>query len=1039
MKDYVELRCRSAFSFLRGASAPEDLVTRAARLEMDALALCDCDGVYGLPRFHFAARQAGLRPLLGAELSLAEGGSLVLLVRSRRGWHNLCRLLTAGHCRPDVPAGARRPPQGRARLALERLAGRGDGLVCLAGSALLQARRAGGAERVQHLLGSLRALFGPEGLWIEVCRCLDRAGAERNRFLADLAAAAGVGLVASNDVRYGRRRERRLLDVFTCLQRRLRLDEAGRLLEGNAERHLKSPQRMAELFAALPEAVANTRRVAELCEFSLDDLDYRFPDFATPPGESQVGLLRRLVWRGAARRYRPLGSRQRRQLAHELAVIERLGLAGYFLVVWDICRFCREQGIMVQGRGSAANSAVCYCLGITAVDPVGMDLLFERFLSAERGQWPDIDLDLPSGERRERVIQYVWQRYGRQRAAMTANVITYRWRSAVRQVGKVLGLPEEYLARLLQQLPGSDGEPDLAGAAVRAGLDPGERRVRWLLQLAPRLQHLPRHLGQHSGGMVLCAGRLDEVVPIEPASMTGRTVIQWDKDDCGDLGILKVDLLGLGMLRALEQARWMLRQRGQRFDLAHLPAGDPRTYELLRRADTIGVFQVESRAQMNILPRLRPRCFYDLVVQVAIIRPGPIVGRKVHPYLERRAGRQPVTYPHPALEPILKRTLGIPLFQEQSMRIAMTAAGYSLRQAEQLRRAMGHRRSPEYRRWHQQQLRRGLHRHGIRGRAAEEIVASFASFFGLYGFPESHAASFALIVYASAYLKAHHPEVFAAALLNAWPLGFYHPATIVADAQRHGVSVRPADVNHSTWLCRVEADGGLRLGLRFVRGLRQQAGRQLAAERRRGRFTSLAGLQRRVELRQRELVALASLGALGSLGLTRRQALWQASALGQQRPLLRHLEQPAGASPLAEMSALECTTADLSLSGISCGPHPLAYLRRRLRRRRVLAAESLDRPRAGDWVRVAGMVIVRQRPATARGMTFLTLEDETGLVNVTITPDLWPRVRLQVVSARALLVAGRLERRDGVVGVRGQVFESLDEDLAGFTPARDFH
>ncbi len=1036
MADYVELRCKSAFSFLRAASAPEDLVDRAAALGHDALALADIDGLYGAPRFYRAARQSGLRPLVGADVSLDGGqGRLLLLVKDRPGYRNLCRLITLGH------AGR---PKGEAAVSLDQLAERCGGLLCLTGGVLGRAlaRGPGAAER---LLARLRDLFDPADLWLELGRHLRRDQARREPALRALAARFGLGLVATNDVRYATAAERPLHDVLLCLHHGLTLAAAGRRLPPNAEQRLKSAAEMRALFADLPAALANTRRVAERCRFTLDDLGYRFPDYPVAPGETAFSTLHGLVQAGARWRYRPLEPRHMLQLDRELALIAKLELAGYFLVVWDIARFCRAEGILAQGRGSAANSAVCYALGITAVDPIGMGMLFERFLSEERGSWPDIDLDLPSGEPRERVIQYVYQRYGRHGAAMTANVISFRQRSAVREVGKVLGLDVQRLARAAalgrdREHPAARLEPEaLAAGAVRAGLDPAAPRVRQALDLIGRIQHLPRHLGQHSGGMVLAAGRLDEVVPVEPASMPGRTVIQWDKDDCAGLGLIKVDLLGLGMLRALAEAVPLARAcDGVALDLAHLPQDDPQVYAMLQRADTVGVFQVESRAQMATLPRLKPRCFYDLVVEVALIRPGPIVGRMVHPYLERRAGRAPVTYPHPSLEPILQRTLGVPLFQEQIMRVAMVAAGFSAGQAEELRRAMSHKRSPERMQRMAEALRHGMAERDITGPTAEAIVESIASF-ALYGFPESHAASFALIVYASAYLKVHHPAAFYCALLNAWPMGFYHPATLVKDAQRRRQTVRPIDVGHSAVDCVIEPDGAVRLGLRFVAGLRRRAAERMAAERARRPFAGLDDLQRRCRLREDELNDLAQLGAFGSLGLRRRQALWQAAALETEgRGLLARLPPPADRSPLAEMDAAERTAVDLALGGATTGPHPLAHLRAGLRRRGVLPAAALGRQPDGRSVRVAGLVIIRQRPGTAKGMCFLTLEDESGLANVVITPDRYRAQRALLVGARALLVSGRLERRDGVTNVRAERLEPLAPP-PGEVPSRDFH
>ncbi|HFB98212.1 MAG TPA: DNA polymerase III subunit alpha, partial [Bryobacterales bacterium] len=720
------------------------------------------------------------------------------------------------------------------------------------------------------------------------------------------------------------------------------LKEAGRLLARNAERHLKPAADMARLFADLPEAVNNTLELAAQIGFTLADLGYEFPRYPVPPGETMNGLLRRLTFQGARERYRPLHEKARRQLEKELALIEKLDLAGYFLIVWDIVRFCRRRGILVQGRGSAANSAVCYSLGITAVDPVGMDLLFERFLSEERGEWPDIDLDLPSGEEREEVIQYVYRRYGPRGAAMTANVITYRERSAVRDIGKALGFPEPEIARLSKMVTAYSWEDpeDTPERRFRlAGFDPANPLVARFLSLYEQIRDLPRHLGQHSGGMVVCQGRLDAIVPLEPATMPGRVVIQWDKDDCAAMGIIKVDLLGLGMMAVLRDTIELVRKHhGREVDLAHLPPDDPAVYAALQRADTIGVFQVESRAQMACLPRLKPRRFYDLVVEVAIIRPGPIVGKMVHPYLRRRAGLEPVRYPHPSLKPVLERTLGVPLFQEQLLRMAMAVAGFSGGEAEELRRAFGFKRSEKRMKEVEMKLRAGMERQGITGEAQEEIIRSITSF-ALYGFPESHAASFALLSYASAWLKCHYPAAFAAALLNNQPMGFYHPSTLIKDAQRHGVRFRPVDVLHSETVCTLEPEGGaeeesgeagekrfaVRLGLNYVKGLRASAAEAIVGERRRGPFRSIQDLVNRVpELRKDELTALGAAGALNSLQpeekAHRRAALWDGAAAARPAGPLFQEEGSAGPAPLAPMQPIERLVADFETTGVSVGP-----------------------------------------------------------------------------------------------------------------------
>lgn len=938
--------------------------------------------------------------------------------------------------------------KGGGKVTWEVLAAHVDGLVALTGGEtgpLVQAWRQGGEEAAAAVLGRLVERFGSERVAVEVQRHQRRGEDERNVALVGLAHRFGVAVVATQDVLSARVEDGPLVDVFTCLREHCTLDGAGRRLAANRTRVLRSPEAMVRLWADLPEAVANTARIAGRCTFRLKDLPYRFPRARLEDERDEAEELFVRAEAGARERYRTITSRVRAQLDRELSLIVRLGLCGYFLVVHDIVRFCRSRDILAQGRGSAANSAVCYALGITAVDPIAMELLFERFLSEERGEWPDIDIDLPSGDRREEVIQHVYRTYGERGAAMTANVITYRGRSAVREAGKVLGFAEEQLDRLSRLIGwGFGGEPRqvLTEAMRQIGLAPQERRGALLVELVARLLHLPRHLGQHSGGMVLARGRLDDVVPLEPATMSGRTVIQWDKDDCADLGIIKVDLLGLGMLAALEEAVPLVRRHeGVELDLAHLPADDPATYEMIGNADTVGVFQIESRAQMATLPRMRPQRFYDLVVEVAIIRPGPIVGKMVHPYINRRLGREKVVYPHPDLEPILKRTLGVPLFQEQLMRVAMVAAGFSGGQAEELRRAMAAKRSVERMAKLERQLRAGMAARGIVGKAADDIVQGITSF-ALYGFPESHAASFALIAYASAYLKRHHPAAFLCALLNAWPMGFYHPATLVQDARRHGVAVLPIEVGASSWACeleRQEAGWGVRLGLRFVRGLREEAARRIVEEARRRSFDSVPDVAARGRLRRAELEALASIGAFASFGQTRRSALWQVGALDGRRPPLAQAMQPdPGPSPLPEMTLDERYVADYQGTGVTVGVHPLARFRRELRVRGVLSSAELSRQPHGRWVRVGGACIVRQRPGTAKGMCFATLEDEWGFANVVFTPDVYAAHR-QVITGHALLeVEGLVQSKDGVITVKALRCRPLPANVPA-TPSHDFH
>src|SRR5690242_4259363 len=852
---YIELHSRSAFSFLEGASLPEALIGVCADYGMPAMALLDRNGIYGAPRFHLAAQKCGIKAHIGAEVTIddtlfGETGPAryPVLAESRTGYQNLCRLITRTKLRAKKEESAAR---------FEELEEHAGGLVCLTGGdegPLAEALARGGYEEGLRAVERMMRIFGPQNVFIELQRHFDRREEARNQAAIAIARKLHLPLLATNGVSYAAAAEREILDVFTCIRHHRQLENAGRLLSLNSERFIRTPAEMEQLFADLPEAIANTEALSKRLQFTLEHLGYEFPKYPVAAGETMMSFLRDRTREGMHERYgqKPpeLSERARRQIDRELALIEHLDLSGYFLIVWDIVRFCREQRILVQGRGSAANSAVCYSLGITAVDPVGMDLLFERFLSEERGEWPDIDLDLPSGDQRERAIQYVYERYGQRGAAMTANVITYRGRLAAREMGKVLGFDTETLDRL-SGLVGSweykDPNDTLERQFAQAGFDLRHPRMRKYFELCLGVQDLPRHLGQHSGGMVICQGQLDSVVPLEPASMPGRVVVQWDKEDCADMGIIKVDLLGLGMMAVLEDCLHLIPEHyGEKVDLAHLPAGDPEVYSALQKADTIGMFQIESRAQMSCLPRLRPTNFYDIVVQVAIIRPGPIVGEMVNPYIKRRQRREPVHYPHASLEPVLARTLGVPLFQEQLLRMAMIAAGFTGGEAEELRRAFGFKRSEARMRDIEVKLRAGMQRNGITPEAQEEIIHSITSF-ALYGFPESHAASFALLAYASAYLKTHYLAAFTAALLNNQPMGFYSPATIVKDAQRHGLKMRPIDVMESEWLCTLEqgpaassrlleqmtatqhrgqrsmvAGCSVRLGLRYVKGLRDQ-------------------------------------------------------------------------------------------------------------------------------------------------------------------------------------------------------------------------
>ena len=1052
---------------------PEDLIATCANSNMPAMALLDRNGVYGAPRFHMAAKKAGLKAHIGAEVSCEEfpisnfqfpitsgprlkignrklkigNFRLPLLVSSRAGYQNLCRLITKMKLR------APRKEEGAVRE--EELREHAGGLICLTGGddgPLAAALANGGVEEARCAVERLAQSFGNGNVYVELQRHFHRDQEARNRAAVEIAHSLQLSLLATNGICYASPRQRELCDVFTAIRHKRTLATAGRLLARNSERHLKSPQEMEQLFADLPEAVANTVELSSRLEFTLNDLGYQFPKYPVPEGETMMSFLRQRTEEGAQQHYgrasRDVRDRARRQIERELTLIEKLDLAGYFLIVWDLVRFSREQGILVQGRGSAANSAVCYSLGITAVDPVGMDLLFERFLSEERGEWPDIDLDLPSGDQRERVIQYLYKLYGERGAAMTANVITYRSRLASREMGKALGFDPETLDKVSAAVSTWEyrDENDTFDHRFRdAGLDINHPRLRKYFELCVAAQDLPRHLGQHSGGMVICQGQLDSVVPLEPASMPGRVVVQWDKDDCHDLGIIKVDLLGLGMMAVLEDSLQLIRNNyGEEIDLAHLPQDDPKVYSALQKADTIGMFQIESRAQMSCLPRLRPRHFYDIVVQVAIIRPGPIVGQMVNPFLQRRLGREPVTYAHPSLEPVLSRTLGVPLFQEQLLRIAMIAASFTGGEAEELRRAMGFKRSEARMKQIETKLRAGMERNGISREAQEQIILSITSF-ALYGFPESHAASFALIAYASAYLKCHYLAAFTAAMLNNQPMGFYRPATIVKDAQRHGLKVLPMDVLKSDWLCTLEQVGEepeLRLGLRYARGLREEVAQTLVREGNCAPFVSIHDLVRRVpELRKDELNTLAEIGALNSIGISQRQgsdseignrksemgnlffhrrdALWQVErAVRNAGPLLEEFPEPDSKSPLRAMNHEERLVADFRGTGMTVGPHPMAYHRAKMQTMGVRTAIELSGIRNGQNVRIAGGVIARQRPGTAKGFVFLSLEDETGVANAIVTPDLFQKNRLLLSSEQFLLVEGILQNQDNVISVK---------------------
>jgi error-prone DNA polymerase len=1067
---YVELHAASAFSFLQAASSPERLIDQAAALQMPAMALLDHNGVYGSARFHTTGQRNGVRAHTGAEISVADFGPrllpptwlphqhkseparLPLLCETRLGYQNLCQLITQFKMRETGKH------DGAAKV--EDLRQYASGLICLTGGdegPLAAALARGGEDEGRKTVEELTRIFGRENVYVELQRHQMREQEWRNQAAIRIAGALQLPVIATNGVRYATGYDREIQDLFTAIRNGVELDQAGRLLATNSQRYLRSAKEMTALFRDVPGAIENTIDLSKRLGFELNDLGYEFPSYPVPAGDSMDSFLRKRVMEGVERRYghkpnRRVQERAKLQAERELALIAKLGFAGYFLIVWDIVQFCKLNGILIQGRGSAANSAVCYALEITAVDPVGMGLLFERFLSENRNEWPDIDLDLPSEDKREQAIQYVFERYGQHGAAMTANVITYRGKSAARETGKALGFDEDTLKRLSSLVSQWEwrGKTDtLAHSFLHAGFDIRHPRIAKYLELSMRIQDLPRHLGQHSGGMVICMGQLNRVVPLERASMPGRTVVQWDKEDCADLGIIKVDLLGLGMMAVLKDCVELIpRHYGESVDLAQLPQDDE-VYRTLQQADTVGMFQVESRAQMASLPRNNPKRFYDLVVQVAIIRPGPIVGQMMHPYMRRRQGKEAVTYPHPSLEPVLKRTLGVPLFQEQLLRMAMVVANFTGGEADELRRAVGMRRSWERMKTLEAKLRRGMTENQIDVATQDTIIQNISSF-ALYGFPESHAASFALIAYASAYFKVKYLAAFTTAILNNQPMGFYSPAVLVKDAQRHGLRVKPIDVQVSEWACTIEheQDGSLvlRIGLGYAKSLtRQSAEKLLAARREGGAFRSTEDLALRVpSLQRKELTRLAQIGALNELEDVehRRDALWQVERAGKMEgPLFRSCEalrEDSDVRPLQQMTVEERLVADYAGTGLTVGKHPMHYRREDLRREKILSADELKGLPDGQYVRAAGCVIARQRPGTAKGFIFISMEDETGIANVIVTPDLYEQNRQVVTRSKFLLVEGVLQNQDNVIHVKAVRVKALS-DRALEVRSHDFH
>jgi error-prone DNA polymerase len=1044
---YAELHCLSNFSFLRGASRPEELVERAAQLGYAALALTDECSVAGVVRAHVAAREHGLKLIVGAEFRLDDGLRCVLLARNRAGYGRLCRLITRGR---------RSAPKGQYKLTRndfeELLAACSSGTSSLTPNPypltpLLLCLWLPAAQPVPDDARWLAGLF-PRQAWIVVE--LLTTGRDRRRLaqLQALGRELDLPLVAAGDVHMHTRGRRALQDVLTATRIGTTVEQAGLALFANGERHLRPVVRIAELHP--PELLTATVEIAAQCTFSLAELRYEYPREIVPAGYTPAAWLRRLTEEGALQRW-PQGvpAPTRQAIEHELALIAELDYEPYFLTVHDIVRFARSRRILCQGRGSAANSAVCFCLGITEVDPARMSLLFERFISKERNEPPDIDVDFEH-ERREEVIQYIYAKYGRERAALAATVISYRPRSALRDVAKAMGLDPLQVAALARSMQWWDGSKIDEARVREAGLDPASPVLSRVLTLARMLLGFPRHLSQHVGGFVIARDLLEELVPVENAAMPDRTVIQWDKDDLDALGLLKVDVLGLGMLAAIRRAFDLVQDfRGQRWTLATVPAEDPAVYEMIGHADTVGVFQIESRAQMAMLPRLRPRSYYDLVIEVAIIRPGPIQGDMVHPYLRRRAGEEAVSYPSAEVEGVLKRTLGVPIFQEQVMQLAIVAAGFTPGEADQLRRAMAAWKRKGGLGHFEERLITGMRERGYAEEFARRIFQQILGF-GEYGFPESHAASFALLVYVSAWLKRHEPAAFAAALINSQPMGFYAPSQLVQDAQRHGVEVRPVDVRASHWDCTLEpcaigaSEPALRLGLRLVKGFAQDAGQRLVEARARRQddadWASPQELAEQARLDRRAMGCLAAAGALAGLGGNRHRAAWQVAGLEGPLPVLPEVRIAEGIPLLRAPREGEDIVADYAHTGLTLRRHPIALLRDHFGVRGFVDAARLRELPNGSTVRTAGLVITRQRPGSAEGVTFVTLEDERGSINVIVWRDVAERQRQALIGSRLLGVAGKLQ-------LEGEVMHVIAHRLVDLSPwlgrlrsnSRDFH
>ncbi|MEO7413205.1 MAG: error-prone DNA polymerase [Opitutaceae bacterium] len=1069
MSGYVELHARSAFSFLRGASLPEDLIQAAMNVELPAVALLDRDGVYGAPRFYGSAQENHLavRPRVGAEITMEDGSVLPLLVATRTGYQNLCQLITETKLTPRLPGCGAIPdlppgvgPQERKRPCFatwSELARFSAGLIALTGDEEGPVRRAwrtAGSVAAGAALRKISAIFGPERLYVELQRQRVRGEEREIRFLIDLATTHQLPLLATGGVNYAVAEHRIVADVFTCLRLHTTLDAAGRQLEPNSHRHMKSAEEMRALFHDRPEAVENSVRLEQRLEFTLENLGYEFPTYTTPHGESMDAFLRETTFACVPNRLRgqALPEKILVQLNKELELIAKLKFSGYFLIVWDICDWARKRGILVQGRGSAANSAVCYMLGITAVNPVKHRLLFDRFLNDSRvgrdgkPSWPDIDLDFPSGERRESVIQEVYQRYGRRGAAMTANVITYRGRSTVREVGKILGFGDDALDRFSSLYANGDFPEtlQLQQQLAMSGIAAQHPRAEAMVKLHHYFSRaLPRHLGQHSGGMVICQGQLDKVVPLEPATMPDRSVCQWDKDDCENLGIVKIDFLGLGMMAVMQDTIELCAKRSDGpHTLDDIPPDDKTTYEKICAADTVGVFQIESRAQMATLPRFKPKDIYDLAMQVAIVRPGPITGNLVHPLIRRRDGIEKEEYIDPSVEhllrPILERTKGVILFQEQMIELSMALANFTGAEAEELRRAMGFVRNPGRLAGALKKLAAALRKAGRNENVVKRVTESAMSF-AAYGFPESHAIGFAMIAYASTWLKLNRTAEFYASLLNNQPMGFYSPATLIQDGRRHDMNANPVCICSSRWECTVEDQKSIRIGLRYVKGLHEATARGMLTARDGRPFDSMDDFLRRSNFTAAERRALAAVGAFDALARHRRAALWEVEAAwSDDESLFKHFaETYREDSPLAAMSKAEQLRADFAVLNLTVEEHPMAFLRSRLSD--VTCAKDLAEIKTGTRVTIAGSVICRQRPGTAQGFVFISLEDETGIANAVVVPALFERLRLIITQEPALRITGVVQNVSKVIHVKAYKIEPLREVDLPAQSSHDFH